>query len=298
MPASRPLDIERLQYWTGQSLRSGDARLEASAAENLRWWHTRALHQAFGIASGLEVEIAGSAVTVHPGLAYDGFGREILLLEPAHVAMPDDDGQEEATLTIASHPGESEPGCTCDPCNPQRASTLAWEDRRRLDLCRSVPLARWLKGPPAAIEPARRYARPSSRPRIAAASTVPGGTRWTTWMADGRFIGFQAAVDTASAGFTRTPCYFAALDVSAAAPVRHARTAEEFASAGWLFLLAFAHVADATARGFNIRTVVPPRVAGNIGVSSPLLAVMRHLVTVRWLAVEPAEQAHASAQVR
>jgi hypothetical protein len=289
MPASRPLELERLHYWQGQSLRSRDARSETAAADHLRWWHTRALHGAFGIASGLEIQVTGGDVTVNPGLAYDGFGRELLLLAPFTIAVPGEESRSEAMLTISSHDRAEQQGCSCGSKAAAASPTLAWESAGEIDLCQSVPLARWRKSSSARIEPVRRYARRSARPRIAAASTVPGGTGWTTWSAGGQVVGFQAAVDTSAAGFTRTPCYFAGLEVAAASRVRQARTAEELASAAWLFLLGFTHVADASARGFSIRTVIPPRVAGAIRVSSPLLAVMRHLVTVRWLAVEAVE---------
>ena len=287
MPASRPLEIERLHYWQGQSLRSRDARSETAASEHLRWWHTRALHRAFGIASGLETEVTGSEVKVNPGLAFDGSGRELLLLAPVSISMPDEESRSEAMLTISSHAGAAEDGCSCNSEVAAASPSLAWESGAEIDLCRSVPLARWRKSSSGRVEPFRRYARRLARPRIAAASTVPGGTRWTTWSAGGQVVGFQTVVDTSAAGFTRTPCYFAGLEVAAASRVRQARTAEELASAAWLFLLGFTHVTDASAREFRIRTVVPRRVAGSIRVSA--LAVMRHLVAVRWLAVEAVE---------
>jgi hypothetical protein len=289
MPASRPLEIERLHYWQGQSLRSRDARSETAAAEHLRWWHTRALHRAFGIAAGLETAATGTEVTVSPGLAYDGFGRELLLLVPTAIGMPDQESRSEATLTISSGSDPVQDGCSCGSEVSTASPRLAWESANEIDLCQSVPLARWRRSSSARVEPFRRYARRLSRPRIAAASTVPGGTRWTTWSAGGQMIGFQTAVDTSAAGFTGTPCYFAGLEVAAGSRVRQARTAQELASSAWLFLLGFTHITDASARGFSIRTVIPRRIAASIRVSTPLLAVMRHLVVVQWLAVEAVE---------
>jgi hypothetical protein len=49
MPRPEPVEIERLRYWQGQKLRSRDFRDQMEMAAQLRWWHNRALHQAFGV---------------------------------------------------------------------------------------------------------------------------------------------------------------------------------------------------------------------------------------------------------
>src|SRR5918912_56411 len=77
-------EIERLRYWQGQKLGSRDFRDQALIEAQLRWWHNRALHNAFGVSRGLQVTRvpdadAFTALSVARGLAYDCYGRELLL---------------------------------------------------------------------------------------------------------------------------------------------------------------------------------------------------------------------------
>ena len=76
----RPVDIQRLRHVPRELLRSRDFRDQAAASEQLRWWHNRALHDAFGVASGMSAALAADAasVLVQPGVAYDRVGRELL----------------------------------------------------------------------------------------------------------------------------------------------------------------------------------------------------------------------------
>src|SRR5262249_23851380 len=50
-------DLERLRYWQGQMLRSRDFRDQAAQQAELRWWHNRALHNAYGVVAGLGVTL-------------------------------------------------------------------------------------------------------------------------------------------------------------------------------------------------------------------------------------------------
>ena len=68
-----PLAPLRLRHGQGESLSGRDFSDQAAQDDQLRWWHNRALHRAYGVAQGLEVDLAsepGTAV-VSPGLAYD-----------------------------------------------------------------------------------------------------------------------------------------------------------------------------------------------------------------------------------
>ncbi len=279
MPGLRPIEIERLRYWQGQALHSGDARREVATNAQLRWWHTRAAHGAFGVATGLEVTLAGTTVTVQPGLAIDGYGREIAVVAPATILAPDTALAGDATLIVSAAPPAS------GACHRGNA-VLRWVPPREVDVCSGVPLVRWLKGDSPSPSPLRFYARPMARPRIASGATIAAGTRWATWSEGGRLIGFQTAIDTSAAGFTQTPCYFAALDVRRSLVPQPADAFETFTPAAALLLLACSHVADASMKRFLVRTVVPQALAPARS-TSPLLAAMRQRVTVRWMAVEP-----------
>jgi hypothetical protein len=46
----RPL--ERVRYWQGQMLRSADFRAQSADTAQHRWWHNRALHNAYGVYRG------------------------------------------------------------------------------------------------------------------------------------------------------------------------------------------------------------------------------------------------------
>jgi hypothetical protein len=83
-------DLVRQEYWQGQLLGSGDLLSQIKNEDQLRWWHNRAIHHAYGIVEGYEVrpEKLGEAVTVTAGLAYDSFGRPLRLCSEAVVHIP------------------------------------------------------------------------------------------------------------------------------------------------------------------------------------------------------------------
>jgi hypothetical protein len=81
--------LERLNYYNGQRLEAGDLKLEQEYHIRTRRWLNKSLYTT-GIASGLDVreEKGTRTVIVGPGLALDGEGREILLLEEARLTVP------------------------------------------------------------------------------------------------------------------------------------------------------------------------------------------------------------------
>jgi hypothetical protein len=101
-------------------------------------------------------------------------------------------------------------------------------------------------------------ARPIARPGIASGATLPATTAWEPWIIDvpiqatGAFfsqpvVGVKAAIDTSSAGFTRTPCYFAWL----AGPLFNPNT-------GQLLPDMFSSLTDESASGFTFQMWFPP----------------------------------------
>src|SRR4030095_3370535 len=93
MSIPKQVELERLRYWHGQRLRSRDFRDQTAIEAQLRWWHNRALHNTFGVSLGLRVSpvpASGSltAVRVTCGLAYDCFGRELILQDTREIPVP------------------------------------------------------------------------------------------------------------------------------------------------------------------------------------------------------------------
>jgi hypothetical protein len=82
-------DFERMHYMSGMLLTAEEFATEQSYHVERRRLLNRMLHGA-GVVIGLEV--TGGAddgtVTVAPGFALDRCGREILISEPEHVAVP------------------------------------------------------------------------------------------------------------------------------------------------------------------------------------------------------------------
>jgi microcystin-dependent protein len=74
-------DVKRIRYFEGEVLESADFKTEQEYNRGMRHNHNRYFHT-WGIAGGLEVapSTAGNTkVTVSPGIAVDGEGREIVL---------------------------------------------------------------------------------------------------------------------------------------------------------------------------------------------------------------------------
>src|SRR5689334_14739644 len=95
--------IERMRYWQGQKLRARDFSDQVAGEAQLRWWHNRALHNTFGVREGfklfsvepgtnaqaaIEPGVPLATILVQPGLAYDGFGRELILQTVLLVPVP------------------------------------------------------------------------------------------------------------------------------------------------------------------------------------------------------------------
>src|SRR5439155_6053236 len=49
MASTEKRNLERVRYWQGQMLRSRDFNDIHATEEQRRWWHNRALHDAYGI---------------------------------------------------------------------------------------------------------------------------------------------------------------------------------------------------------------------------------------------------------
>jgi hypothetical protein len=300
--------LERLRHVPGQDLLARDFRAQAAIESQLRWWHNRALHAAYGVREGLQalpLREPPLTVEVQPGVAYDPYGRELVLAGVRHLAAPDakDGADLEPLLLVLRYVEPAAAGLpVCDDLGRGRAGNsagadtaeLAWLAEAGWRPADGVPLARLLVGPAglawdaAFLSP---FAQPLSRPRIASGATLAGGTAWVPWQAPLREraaeLGFLVWVDTRAAGFTRPPCYFAwlsgTLDGATVPPI----AVLDFV--GRTFLHGFY---------FHIRprlmpTAAPPGLAGETPLAaaggptfSDFWRLARQQLAVSWLGIE------------
>ena len=268
-----PTELDRIRFWQGQRLRGRDFRDQTAAEAQLRWWHNRALHNAFGVRFGFKVEpVAGddSIVEIGCGLAYDCFGRELILQTGKKIELPaiNPDGESKITLiaryketTQFRSKRELSGVCATSPETPG----FLWKRSSEVQLADGVPIARWTYDsqhvPVPDVTFSAPRARALARPRVGSGMTVPGHTAWEPWservLSLGRVmsdmqLGVQVTIDTSAAGFTETPRYFAWLEGSL-----WDRSNIQF------FPAPFAHIDDntATANQFRFRLWMPNLIA-------------------------------------
>ena len=274
MSRPRPLDLQRLRHVDGELLRSRDLRDEIVGDLELHWWHQRGVHAAYGVAAGLDLSGPdGGQVTVAPGVAYDGRGRDLLLLDPATIALPDADADVALVVSYRAAP----PGVA-----------LRWAVPGRVNPCDGVALAVLEPGPPPVLRPTARRTRPVARPRIGWGSTPPDATAWVAWDELRRLRlarGVQVVIDTRTAGFTDLPCYFAWLQWPSLASAP-ADGAVEFD------LLGLQYVQNESIDGFTFRVVVarPNPLffgrSGGAGVGDPVSFARTQQLHVCWLGIQ------------
>jgi hypothetical protein len=277
------LQVIMLQHYQGERLRAPDLRDEYDELTTFRSLHIRSLHDAWGIALGLEVYlIAGTTFAVSPGLAYDRLGRELPL--PTAQTTPDftgaaGDGVYQLVLTL-SNAGQP---------------LLRWLTAAETRLGVDVPLlALTLSGGNVTLDfTIRRFAQPLSRPHIAYGLTA-AEQRWKIWSKGGgeRRVGFGIRVDTKSAGFVTAPLYVAKLQQSANTLFVGQP------NVGQVQMYVFTSIANATTTGFTFRVVFAGLVpAARAGARPPqdLRNIYQRFLggnlpfRVAWMGVEPIE---------
>ena len=286
--------LERVRYWQGQLLKSRDF-LDIEAAEGQhRWWHNRALHNAYGVADGLVCSLvpstASPTVSVSPGLAYDVFGHELILEKAVSVPVPSfiSPGLVEVFYLVVRYQPVSgslardrdsevcwTSGCVAagtvefvvKPSDGFKVSdgvVVCALNYRNGGLAGQIPFA------PVATQPL-------SRPLLASGTTIPGNTPWEPWAPTYFFddaedallplvIGVQTWIDTSAAGFTQVPCYFASLQ----GPLWNPQTQQ-------LLPAIFPSIAEESLTGFYFRLwlrVVAPSFNRIVGVELLSLAAV------------------------
>jgi hypothetical protein len=230
--------LERVQYWQGQKLRSKDFTNLQRVEAQRRWWHNRALHNAYGIAEGMACSLTPAAaptgVSVGIGIAYDLFGRELILERPLIILLPANLpqgflGSISLVMRYKSASNATTAGCWNSSASVSSGTVeFVWmPGLMGVGLNPSIGVAiialkydgKGLTGPYPGYAPL--VTQPMAGPLLGSGSTIPGGTPWEPWTAGyvyglsgdlvPNIIGVQTWVDTSAAGFTRIPCYFATL---------------------------------------------------------------------------------------
>jgi hypothetical protein len=99
---NRVFEMQRLKYWQGQKLLSRDFRDQTSYEAQLRWWHNRALHNAYGVSYGFAVTLDDTHVGIDCGVAYDCYGRELILQTPRELTIPEPNDKFASVTLVAS----------------------------------------------------------------------------------------------------------------------------------------------------------------------------------------------------
>src|SRR5271170_4698456 len=198
--------LERVQYWQGQRLRSGDFRdIEAVEAQR-RWWHNRAIHQAYGVYRGLQASASPlgiqNGVCVSPGVAYDCFGRELILERPQTVPLPSNlrtsKGSTASLLIRHCAPRYDVAAARIhDICFTQESSIsagtieFAWKLTEHSKPWDGVAIAELIsptgtyitKGDDVRLDGSFRSVvpRPIASPILTSGTTIPGNTAWQPW---------------------------------------------------------------------------------------------------------------------
>ena len=278
----------RLRNDTGQRLLARDLQDEHDIQTWRRAVHVAALHDTWGIAIGFAATLGAGEAIVGPGLAYDCFGREIVLSHDQHVPGPvrppdGEDSDEELVLIVRYNADLGARAARADafPCTdlgdrPGREEPLfAWRQRGEVRLGLEVPV---LAARPTSegltgldLGP-RRYARALTRPHIAAGATEATQS-WEPWEEFGGEWrpGLQTRVVTIDAGFVGQPYYLATLR---AAP-------KIFAAIGQNLL--FTSIVNPGPDGFTFRVAQGRRANTDLAPPTINTATLR----VDWIGVEP-----------
>ncbi|HKV35410.1 MAG TPA: hypothetical protein VJP89_13830 [Pyrinomonadaceae bacterium] len=260
-----PVDLQRLRYQQGQQLRSRDRRDQVAIETQLRAWHNRAMHNAFGIAEGFDVEFQADTAVVTSGLAYDARGRELILQRPRTINFPRIDPSETTSWLLlarfketSEYPPRNQFSSVCFGRKDGlwlESPEFLWKQTNQWRPELGVPIARITvntDGIAADQDFVPFRVRAIARGRIYSGESHPGNTTWEPWTfpvvgTRGVQIGFQTRIDTSQAGFTQVPCYFASLQLAPLNPLEPPPA----------FLVPVTHITVEAVNGFTFRIFLP-----------------------------------------
>ena len=295
-----PIELQRFRYQQGQGLRSADRRDQVAIEAQLRAWHNRAKHNAYGVSEGLAVLLSATEAVVAPGLAYDVRGRELILQKPRRIRFPQPDLSTATTwLLIARYKETSEFPKRNEidiECFGHTASAFLetpeffWKLKTEWSPQDGVPIASVIIDA-AGLRNNEEFARPRehglARRRVVTGATLAGSTEWELWsipVTGAQLLaGIQVKVRTHEAGFTSTPCYFGWVQ---RVPPRPLQPATVVAPLG--------HITDETINSFTFRLwlpqiIVPPATAASqfrkVNRNFNVLSAKQKLY-VSWMAIE------------
>jgi hypothetical protein len=114
------MSVSRVHYRERQRLTTADFRAEQEYRIALAGRHYLTHHQ-WGVVRGLRVSTNSSGgFTLMPGLAIDGYGRELLLIEPVELSVPRNAACTFVILYYCEYPEDSPPGKACHDLPPPR----------------------------------------------------------------------------------------------------------------------------------------------------------------------------------
>src|SRR5262245_5000712 len=287
-PCKDQKDLYRQQYRQGQILRSRDLSDQVDDEEQLRWWHNRAVHHAYGIAYGFDVEktSGGTAIIVSAGLAYDSFGRPLRLISPVTKRVPLSlQGQHVLFVCKAQNKehigGRHSDGAWCGTTKENGVPTVEWKPAREFSIRDGVAIATVdLRHGEGIVKCTRTFeyrTRPDRNPYLVNGQTILGQTAWEVWKEpisrDTVLWGVQVTIDTRAAGFTGEP-----ICVAQTAP----------------FVGPFvSYVTGVSEVGFTFRIIVSHKETANgpvfleSGEGLEWFSRLRQFVAVKWIGLEP-----------
>jgi hypothetical protein len=212
----RRVEPQRLLHQQGEVLLRRDFADQATQDDQLRWWHTRALHNTWGIVEGLNVSGVepGKMAALSAGVALDIFGRELVLEAPLRVQIPETADEYLLVLTYDRTVTECDPSSDLciDPFVAASGVRLVWMLRRAFTPAHGVPLAILNEDDTCPPPFARHYVRPLARPKVGHGALTVSSREFVPWRIKPNKelmqIGWQFPIDTSAAGFSRTPYYF------------------------------------------------------------------------------------------
>ena len=260
--------LERLQYTDGALLLQADLATGVHAEARRMGLHVRALHDTWGVATGLKANwiAASRVVVVDAGSAFDCGGGVVSLPSPVDLPVPDVPlGASFATFDLVlSSEGVRWAPTGRGPGSPNLGPGI------RVGL--EVPLARFTRFSPGLVlgpdYSVRKTARAQARPYIGFGVTAPGELFWSTGSAM-----LRASIDTSAAGFSATPFYVAQLvDPPALAP----GLVGPFVSLAWF-----------APGSFVIRLAAASTPAQPVAAVLANLSQAARNIRVAWIGVEP-----------